>query len=551
VQNVGVLLDDYGQLRAFALSSTFLIFKLKMSVRLATPLIELSQIPSIVKKSRASFNARGHNSIEWRKAQLEQLYKFIVSEQENLLEVVFKDLGRPKAETMMVELLCLQTEIATALKELGNWIKPKRASGPLAFALDHSEIRPVPLGLVLIIGTWNYPVQLIIGPLIAAISGGNSAVLKFNEICVHTSEFMIKTLPIYMDNDAFKFVGGAIPETTALLEQKFDLIFYTGNTMVGKIIHKAANKFLTPVVLELGGKSPVIVDSDIDINLTAKRIMWGKLVNCGQTCVAPDYILVDKKVSKRLVDELILQTQILIGSDMKKSERYGKIVSDRQFTRLSTVLSEQLKVPGTKLAFGGETDLKTRYFQPTILTGIQFNTQNPIMQDEIFGPILPVIEYDTLSGALELVQQYPSPLACMPFSRNKKFIEKVLGEINCGNAMANDCLVSVGFDDLPFGGVGSSGMGNYHGIFGFETFTRKRATVLRTQSFLPELSTAMRYQNESYDRNSIKHKLICFVLGASAPSNLSLWIRHLYRGQFVKIVFYVLLVAAGFGLGKL
>ncbi|KAJ3299997.1 Aldehyde dehydrogenase, partial [Kappamyces sp. JEL0829] len=485
----------------------------------------LSTIPPLVQEMREHFQSGLTQSVAYRKKQLRKLYEFLEKEEQGICEAVYQDLRKPTTETLFAEICGLKADIASCLNGLDQWMEPEKAHRPLAFITDRAETRKVPLGTVLIIGTWNYPVILTLGPLVAAIAGGNTAVLKWNEVCVHTSSFISKTLSKYVDSRCVVSVLGAVPETTKLLEERWGLIFYTGNTQVGKIIQHAAAKTLTPTVLELGGKSPVIVDDTVNLPVTAKRIMWSKILNCGQTCVAPDYVLVHKSVAKDLVKEMRLATEELVSANPVSSKGYGRIASDRHFSRLEGILQKQLQVPGAKLEFGGQTDASQRFMAPTVISGVGIDgTVHPTMSDEIFGPILPIIEVDSVDEAIKMVNTRQSPLAFYPYSRDSKVIEKVFEKVNGGNALANDGIVSLILDDLPFGGVGESGVGNYHGRFGFDTFTRKRATMIRTQ--MTDLINLPRYQNVSYEKGTFMYTVLIFLSTPFVPSEGWLMIRN-------------------------
>jgi aldehyde dehydrogenase (NAD+) len=489
---------------------------------------DISTIPSKVSKLRRTFQTGKTKPLSYRKEQLYKLHEFLTNEKDGIIEALYKDLRKPPAESHFAEISSVKAEVVDALLNLDEWAEPRNAEKPIAFVLDRVQVRRVPLGVVLIIGTWNYPVNLTLAPLVAAIAGGNCAIIKFNEVCQHTSAFLAHHLPNYLDKDAFEFVLGEIPETTALLENQFDLIFYTGNSMVARIIHKAANKFLTPTVLELGGKSPMIVDEDVHVAHAAKRIAWAKVLNNGSTCVAPDYVLLHRKVKAEFVEEYKKSVIELIGADAKNSNRYGRISSDRHWDRLDQMLKDQLKVPGTELAFGGQRDRSDRFFAPTLLTGVGKDpTQNPIMKDEIFGPILPVIEVDSVDEAIDYVNTRPNPLSYNPFSNNPKTIQKVFDNINGGNALANDAIVFLLAPDYPFGGSGESGMGTYHGIHGFETFTRKQGTLVRP--LWTDLPNVVRYQNISYDRSSWGFWALIFASEPGLPSKGYVQFRNVMR----------------------
>jgi aldehyde dehydrogenase (NAD+) len=514
----------------------------------ATP---LEDIPKMVHQVRKTFETGKTKPLSYRKEQLYKLHEFFEKEAEGIIDACYKDLRKPPAETHFAEISSVKAEIVSALLHIDEWSEPEIAEKPLAFILDRCETRRVPLGVVLIIGTWNYPVNLTLAPLVGAITGGNCAIIKFNEVSAHTSDFLARTLPKYIDPTAYKFVNGEIPETTALLEEKFDLIFYTGNSMVARIIHKAATKHLTPTVLELGGKSPMIVDEDVHVKHAAKRIAWGKTLNNGSTCVAPDYVLVHKRVAKLFVEEYKNAVIELIGADAQKSNRYGRISSDRHWDRLDKMLKDQLKVPGTELAFGGQRDRSDRFFAPTVLTGVGKDPEsNPIMKDEIFGPILPIIEVDSVDEAIDYVNSRPNPLSYNPFSNNIKTIEKVFDKIDGGNAIANDAIVSLIVDDIPFGGTGESGHGNYHGKHGFDTFTRKRATMIRP--LWHDIANLPRYQNISYDRKSWGFWALIFASEPSLPSPGYLALRNSFRKiqPYLFFIIYIGLVIGAYFLGN-
>ncbi|KAJ3268567.1 Aldehyde dehydrogenase [Terramyces sp. JEL0728] len=523
----------------------------KVQLESHLPYTKVENIPTIVSAVRKSYNTGKTKSVAWRRKQLSALYDFVENEKKGICEALYADLRKPTVETEFLEIATVKADIATAMKHLDEWMEPVTAEKPLAFMADFAETRRVPLGVVLIIGTWNYPVNLTLAPLVGAIAGGNAAIIKFNEVSAYTSSFLARHLPRYLDTDAFQYILGDIPETTTLLEQQFDLIFYTGNSFVARIIQKAANKFLTPTVLELGGKSPIIVDSDVDLKITARRIMWGKVLNNGQTCVAPDYVLVHKKVAKGLVEELKVATKELAGENPETSHTYGRISTDRHYSRLEKMLKDQLAVEGTKVELGGETNPKDKFMAPTLLTGVGIDGEtNPVMSDEIFGPILPIIEVDSIDQAIEYVNRRASPLAYYPFSRNNKTIEKVLENINGGNALANDVLVTLAVEDLPFGGVGESGSGNYHGRHGFETFTRKRATMIRTQAH--DHWNTIRYQNVSYKKDTIGYKALMWAMEPAKPSAFAITMRNVFRKSrfFLQTVVFIGLIVGAFYVGK-
>jgi aldehyde dehydrogenase (NAD+) len=332
-----------------------------------------------------------------------------------------------------------------------------------------NRLIPQPLGVVGIIAPWNYPLQLAIGPLVAAIAAGNCAIVKPSEVAPRTSEALARLVPKYLDPEAVTVVQGGVAETTALLEQRFDHIFYTGNGTVGRVVMTAAAKNLTPVTLELGGKSPTIVDASADLDVTARRIVWGKFFNAGQTCVAPDYVLVEKKIEERLLAALVRTVKEFFGADPKQTKDYSRIVNTRHHRRLVQYLGDG------QLVCGGDHDENDKYIAPTILKNVKPDA--PVMADEIFGPILPVLSVGSVGEAIEFVNKRPKPLALYVFTGERQVADEVLARTSSGGACVNDVVLHLAIPELPFGGVGESGMGAYHGKTGFETFSHRKAVL--------------------------------------------------------------------------
>ena len=375
-----------------------------MNNLVARPHSSVDKIPQIVAVARKSASSRLMHPLEKRRQQLMQAFK-MVSENEQLLSAAMSaDLKRNSAENHFVELYPVQANIVQALNNLDDWNHVEPVTPSIVFMMDKCETRRVPLGCVLIIGTWNYALTLILDPLVAALAGGNTAVVKLSEVSTNMTNVLAHLIEKYMDPKVVQIVTGAVPETTVLLNQKFDLIFYTGSTTVGRIIMQQAAKTLTPVLLELGGKSPVIVDEDCDFEATASRILWGKIVNCGQTCIAPDYVLVHKKAEKQLLAAFKSQFTKIVDGDFDTSDQYGRIISQGHFDRLKGLLDSQLKVAGTKTLIGGKTDRSSLFFEPTVLTGVGLDAEtNPVMAGELFGPILPVIVVASIDEAIRYV----------------------------------------------------------------------------------------------------------------------------------------------------
>jgi len=443
-----------------------------------------STIGDIIQKQRNFFNSGKTRDISFRIQQLMTLRKAITENEEVILKAAASDMNKPSLEAYMSEIGTITNEVNDAIKNLNSWAKPKKVRTPLLhthfFGFVHhflasSYIYTEPFGVVLIIGPWNYPFQLTVAPLVGAIAAGNCSVLKPSEIAPHTSYAIAKIIGENFDPCYVSVIEGGVETSQTLLAERFDYIFFTGGTRVGKIVMEAAAKQLTPVTLELGGKNPCIIDSDVHIEYTARRIVWGKFFNAGQTCVAPDYLLVEKATKKKLLERIKKYIREFYGDDPSKSPDYARIINEIHFNRLSALLKEG------DIIIGGDTNLAERYIAPTVLDNISLN--NKIMGEEIFGPILPVIEYRDLSEAISIVNQRPKPLALYFFSKNRKHQERVLLETSSGGGSINDTFVHILSTTLPFGGVGESGIGNYHGKASFDTFSHKKSILKKTFLF--------------------------------------------------------------------
>ncbi|KAK4812241.1 hypothetical protein QYF61_011263 [Mycteria americana] len=369
------------------------------------------------------------------------------------------------------EILGVLGELALAMDKLPSWAAPQPVKRNLLTMRDDAYVCPEPLGVVLIIGAWNYPFTLIMQPLIGAIAAGNAVVVKPSEISENTARLVADLLPQYLDRELYPVVTGGVPETTELLEQRFDHILYTGNSRVGKIVMAAAAKHLTPVTLELGGKSPCYIDKDCDLAVACRRITWGKYMNCGQTCIAPDYILCDPSIQSKVVENIKATLQEFYGEDVKSSPDYERIVNKHHFRRILGLLE------GQKIAHGGEADEASCFIAPTILTDV--SPESKVMEEEIFGPILPILTVKSVDEAIEFINRREKPLALYVFSNNKKLIKRVISETSSGGVTGNDVIMHFFLSTLPFGGVGNSGMGAYHGKHSFETFSHRRACLIK------------------------------------------------------------------------
>ncbi len=429
----------------------------------------MSQASQVVAELRASYRNSKTKSLGWRMAQLASLRRMLVENEESISSAIARDLGKPRFESYTTEISFLIAEIDHSRKHLAKWMKPTRVKSSLVVQPASSKIYKDPLGVVLVIGAWNYPLQLSLGPVIGAIAAGNCVVVKPSEVSQHTSEIMAGLMPHYMDQDCVRVVEGGIPETTELLEQKWDYIFYTGNGHVGKIILAAAAKHLTPVTLELGGKSPAIVDNDVDLQVAAKRIVWGKFTNAGQTCVAPDYILVHEDIHDRLVEALKSAILEFYGDSPIESDDYGRIINERHHARLVKLLES-----GT-IAHGGRHESSEKYIEPTLLTEV--TPDSALMSDEIFGPLLPILKVSSVDEAIEFINERPKPLALYVFTKNKSVSQRVIANTSSGGGCINHVLIHLIVPGLPFGGVGESGMGGYHGQHSFDLFTHHKSIL--------------------------------------------------------------------------
>jgi acyl-CoA reductase-like NAD-dependent aldehyde dehydrogenase len=434
---------------------------------------------SLVSGQRAYFKSGKTRPVEWRIEQLKAITRMIDESRDDMYEALWHDLRRNKTDADLMDVDFNIREADYALEHIGEWMKQDKIHTPLLMEPGHVRLRRDPLGVTLIIGAWNEPYMLTLAPLVAAIAAGNTAVLKPSEIGEATAQQTADMVPKYLDPEAVAVVLGGIPETTALLDQKWDLIFFTGSPPVGRIIHQAAAKHLTPTVLELGGKNPTIVHSSANVKSAARRIAYGRFMNSGHICTAPDHVLVWPDVKDELVAELENAITDFYGDDPKESPDYGRIINRRNFDRLATFLEDG---NGT-VAAGGESDPDELYIAPTVLVDVPVDA--PIMQDEVFGPILPVLEIDSVEAVIDWVNERPRPLGLYVFTEDDDVAERILDATNSGDACVNDCSVHPLVPELPFGGVGNSGMGKYHGQWGYEAFTNARGVLYHSARIDP------------------------------------------------------------------
>lgn len=421
------------------------------------------EIINSVKEQRIFFESEKTKDINYRIEQLKKLKKLIIEKEKEIVEAIKKDLRRCEFENYIHDVSFVVKEIDFMLENIKIMAKPQKVKSPPG---SESIIYPEPYGCVLIISPWNYPFLLTISPLVGAITAGNCSIIKPSEYSMNTSKIIRELINDNFDSGFIKAIEGGIEESQTLLEQKFDYIFFTGGTAIGKIVYEHAAKNLTPVTLELGGKSPCIVDEDIDLKKTVKRIAWGKFLNNGQTCIAPDYIFVNKKIKTKFVEELKKCIIEFYGNDVQTSPYYSRIINEKHFDRVVKLLSE------CSVIFGGQTDRNDLFIAPTLVDNVDFN--HKIMQEEIFGPILPIIDYSSIDEVIEFINKRPKALVLYLFSTNEEITNEVIKKISSGEICINDTLMHFMSESLPFGGVGQSGIGKYHRKYSFDTFSHQK-----------------------------------------------------------------------------
>lgn len=436
-------------------------------------------IIATVDRVRAAYGQRVTRPLEWRKQQLERLAAMLSENEARFSDALRIDLGKPAIEGFITDIAFVLGEIESMVKNLRKWNKPERVGSPVVTQPSKSRRIPEPLGTVLVIAPWNYPVQLLLVPVAGAIAAGNAVVMKPSEVSAATSALLAELVPQYMDTRAIALVEGGVAETTTLLDQKWDHIFYTGNGTVGRIVMSAAARHLTPVTLELGGKSPVIVDSTAKLRTAARRIAWGKWLNAGQTCIAPDHVFVEESVKDAFIDELRGAVTEFFGADPHDSSDYGRIVSPRHYDRLAGMLGN-----GT-VVIGGDAIAEDRYISPTVLVDPDMSSR--LMDEEIFGPLLPVIGVKNVDEAVGAINSRPHPLALYVFSENNATIDRVLDHTTSGGVTVNGTLLHITNPNLPFGGVGESGMGAYHGRESVRLFQHMKPVLRKSTLADPSL----------------------------------------------------------------
>lgn len=429
-------------------------------------------IAETVESQHRYFKTGITKDIGFRLEQLSRLKRILKENEQSFFDALEADFRKPPFETYGTELGQIYQEIDLCKKKLHRWAKPEKVPGTIVNFPSRNYIYYQPYGVALIIGTWNYPVLLAIQPAVSALAAGNTVIIKPSEHAPNTSSLLAQLLNSEFDTGYLTVVEGGADTARKLLSQPLDYIFFTGSSAVGKIVMKAAAEQLTPVTLELGGKSPAIVDETADLKITARRIVWGKFMNAGQTCVAPDYLYVQSTVKNELIDHMEEAIRSFYGEDPSQTPDYPRIINDRYFRNLTELLSE------SSVVLGGETDADQRYIAPTIID--QVTWEHPAMQEEIFGPILPILTFDELDEVVKEINQRPDPLSLYFFSAQKERQEKIISNVEFGGGSINDTITHLGNHNLPFGGKGRSGMGNYHGKFGFDTFSHKKSIMKKS-----------------------------------------------------------------------
>ncbi|MFF7965399.1 aldehyde dehydrogenase family protein [Streptomyces sp. NPDC007903] len=428
------------------------------------------QAADTVARLRRTFRTGRTRSVEWRTEQLRRLRAMLTEHGDDLAAALHTDLGKSATEAHRTEIDFTVREIDHTLEHLEEWLRPEPAPVPAHLGDDATAWTQYdPLGVVLVIAPWNYPAQLLLAPVVGALASGNAVVAKPSELAPATSAALAELIPAYLDTDAVAVVEGGIPETTALLAQRFDHIFYTGNGTVGRVVMRAAAEHLTPVTLELGGKSPAFVDRDTDLDVVADRLARGKFLNAGQTCVAPDYVLTDPETAPALEAALVRAVEGIYGTDPAASAEYGRIINERHFDRLSGLLDSG------RVAVGGDTDRADKYIAPTVLADVA--PEAPVMQEEIFGPILPIVTVPDLDAAVDFINDRDKPLALYVFTDSDTTRDRIAAETSSGGLGHGLPLAHLTVSDLPFGGVGESGMGSYHGRYSLDTFSHRKAVL--------------------------------------------------------------------------
>lgn len=457
--------------------------------------MEKEEISIIIEKQRKFFAGGKTLHIEFRLEILKKLRSLIILHEKDIVDALWKDFHKPEFEVIATESRFVVKELNTAIRNLRRWARPKRVYTPVVHFISRSRIFPQPYGQVLVLSPWNFPFQLAMMPLVGAIAAGNSVILKVSGQIPSTAaviEKILEELPI----EVAALIKGNHTTNDFLLDQKFDYIFFTGSPGIGKHVMRKAAENLTPVSLELGGKNPCVIAADARLDFAAKRIAWGKFINCGQTCVSPDYVLVDVKIKDKFLDLIINEIRLFYGDNPAKSNDFARVISPENVKRLKGLMNSG------NIVAGGETDEESRYVAPTIIKDVK--PGDPIMNEEIFGPVLPVIDFQNFDEVYSIIEQNPKPLATYIFSRNRKLVKEFLAKTRSGNASVNETVMQIASPYLPYGGVGTSGIGRYHGKKSFETFSNMRSVLIKSNL----LDIWLRYPPYS----TFKTKIVSFLM---------------------------------------
>ncbi|XP_035906580.1 aldehyde dehydrogenase family 3 member B1 isoform X7 [Anopheles stephensi] len=496
----GQLLDESSQVQQLDSMTTVVIDIESTNEGFIVPNNSNMSFSDVVQQLRTTFNSGKTRDVDFRINQLQALLRCYEENTAEMASVLASDLRKHKQEAHLLEIEFILNDLRNTLFNLREWVKPEKPEKSLVNMMDGVYIYKDPYGVVLVIGAWNYPLQLTLVPVAAAIAAGNCVVIKPSEVAPASAKFIADVLPKYLSQDCYRVVTGGPKETTELLKEKFDYVFYTGSGRVGKIIHQACSENLTPCTLELGGKSPCYLDGTANMAIAARRILWGKFINAGQTCIAPDYILCSKQVQKQFLEEARKVLKEWYGTNPKDSPDLCRIINQNHFQRLTSLLK------GANVAIGGETDLQDRYISPTIL--IDVKSTDPVMQDEIFGPILPILNVDNAYDAIKFINSRDKPLSIYIFSENVQDRNRIIENTSCGGICVNDTMAHVAVEALPFGGVGPSGMGSYHGKYSFDTFVHKKSCLTKDFNPIGEKLAASRYPPYSESKLSFLSTLL-------------------------------------------
>ncbi|KAI9346909.1 aldehyde dehydrogenase 3 A2 [Obelidium mucronatum] len=501
----------------------------------------VTEIPHIVNSLRKTFESNKTKPIAWRKRQLQNLYRFLTDHEKVIGAALAKDLNRPMAE-IANEIRATVNECSYALDHIDEWTKPRKCKPNLALMMDTTHVRHEPLGVVCIIAPWNFPINLLFVPIIHALAAGNCIVAKPSEVSTACESLVAEWVPKVLDPEAVKVVVGGVGETSALLEQKFDHVFFTGSPSVGKVVLQACAKHLVPATLELGGKSPVYVHSDANIAVIANRLCWAKALNCGQICVAPDYVLVHKDAKDSLIEAIKKSFTEMLSTDVKSSKAYARIINRNHTQRLLKVLSRQLAQAHSKLEYGGEHSVEDCFITPSVVSGVKLS--DPLMEDEIFGPLLGIVEVANENEAISIIKSRPRPLSMYVCTESKAIANKFLDNTLSGSILINGFLMNFFVEDMPFGGVGNSGMGKCHGHAGFMTFTHERGLVWRSTGPITESASALMYP--PFNSSPTKLSLLKLLAQKKPTTFLKKLFSHLFAQIWVYFKLWVIFRAGVF-----